>query len=136
MAKNLATVPVYAFAGEKDDVVSPENSKRMIAAIQKAGGTKAKLKVYPDAGHGAKGIVYNSQSSTTGCFPKHVSRNWGGAYLFSQPLDTAAAEMGNATAKKELAGRAIREVAQEPVVADGARGKSIGRTRRCVMVEK
>ena len=27
MAKQLAAVPVYAFAGEKDDVVSPENSK-------------------------------------------------------------------------------------------------------------
>ncbi len=61
MAKKLATVPVYAFAGEEDDVVSPENSKRMFAAIQKAGGTQAKLKVYPKVGHGAKGVVYKSE---------------------------------------------------------------------------
>ena len=61
MAKKLATVPVYAFAGEEDDVVSPENSKRMFAAIQKAGGTQAQLKVYPKVGHGAKGVVYKSE---------------------------------------------------------------------------
>jgi hypothetical protein len=33
----------------------------MFAAIQAAGSTQIKLKVYPDAGHGAKGIVYKSQ---------------------------------------------------------------------------
>ena len=70
MAKRLATVPVYAFAGEKDDVVSPENSKRMIAAIQKAGGAQARLKVYPDAGHGAKGITYKSQEFYDWMFSK------------------------------------------------------------------
>jgi predicted peptidase len=70
MAKKLATVPVYAFAGEKDDVVSAENSKRMIAAIQKAGGAQAKLTVYPDAGHGAKGITYKSQEFYDWMFSK------------------------------------------------------------------
>ncbi len=70
MAKKLATIPVYAFAGEKDDVVSPENSKRMVAAIKDAGGTQVKLTVYPDAGHGAKGITYKSQAFYDWMFSK------------------------------------------------------------------
>jgi hypothetical protein len=32
----------------------------MIAAIRKAGGTEAKLKVYPEEGHGAGGVVFST----------------------------------------------------------------------------
>lgn len=59
-AANLAKVPVYAFAGAKDRVVPAERSERMVAAIKKAGGTKAKIKVYPDEGHGASKVVFSS----------------------------------------------------------------------------
>jgi len=57
---NLAKIPVYAVTGDKDDVVPAERSKRMIEAIRKAGGKQAKLKVYPNQGHGAKGVVYST----------------------------------------------------------------------------
>ena len=56
-ATNLATIPVYAFVGALDTTVPPERSERMIAAIQKAGGKEAKLKIYPDEGHGAGRVV-------------------------------------------------------------------------------
>lgn len=56
-AANLATLPVHAFVGALDKTVPPERSERMIAAIQKAGGKEAKLKVYPEEGHGAARVV-------------------------------------------------------------------------------
>ena len=59
-AVNLAKVPVYAFAGGKDKVVPAERSERMVAAIRKAGGTKARLRVFPEEGHGAGRLVYSS----------------------------------------------------------------------------
>jgi predicted peptidase len=52
-ARNLARVPVYAFVGALDTTVPPERSERIISAIREAGGREAKLKVYPDEGHGA-----------------------------------------------------------------------------------
>ena len=57
-AVNLAKVPVFAFAGDKDRVVPAERSQRMIAAIQKAGGKSAKIKIYPNEGHGAGRLVF------------------------------------------------------------------------------
>ena len=59
-ANNLAKVPVHAFAGGKDRVVPAERSERMIAAIQKAGGKEAKIKIYPNEGHGAGRIIFSS----------------------------------------------------------------------------
>ncbi len=59
-AENLARVPVYAFAGGKDTVVPAERSERMIAAIRKAGGREAQLRIYPDEGHGAGRVVFSS----------------------------------------------------------------------------
>jgi predicted peptidase len=60
-AKNLAKVPVYAFAGGKDRVVPAERSERMISEIRKAGGKDAKIKIYPEAGHNARQLVYESR---------------------------------------------------------------------------
>ena len=60
-ATTLAQIPVYAFVGALDKTVPPERSERMIAAIQKAGGKEAKLKVYPDEGHGAARVVVASE---------------------------------------------------------------------------
>ena len=60
-AVNLATVPVYAFAGEKDRVVPAERSERIITAIRKAGGKHAKIKVFPEEGHGASRIVFSTK---------------------------------------------------------------------------
>ena len=60
-ATNLARIPVYAFVGAQDTTVPPERSERMIAAIKKAGGKDAKLKTYPDEGHGAARAVVVDQ---------------------------------------------------------------------------
>lgn len=56
-AASLAAIPVHAFVGALDQTVPPERSERMIAAIKQAGGNRAKLKVYPDEGHGAGRVV-------------------------------------------------------------------------------
>lgn len=57
-ASNLAQVPVYAFVGAQDQIVPAERSQRMIEAIRKAGGTQARLKIYPEAGHDAPRLAY------------------------------------------------------------------------------
>ena len=60
-AKNLAQVPVYAFAGGKDRVVPAERSERMVAEIRKAGGKLARIKIYPEGGHNVRQQVFNSE---------------------------------------------------------------------------
>lgn len=51
-------LPVWAFHGAKDGVVPLEESSRLIAALEKAGNTQAKLTVYPEAGHDAWSETY------------------------------------------------------------------------------
>lgn len=60
-AFNLATVPVYAFAGGRDKVVPAERSIRMVDAIRRLGGKLAKIKAYQDMGHNVRQKVYSSQ---------------------------------------------------------------------------
>ncbi len=60
-AKNLAKVPVYAFAGGKDKVVPADRSETMVKEIEKAGGKRAKLKVYPAEGHNASRKVFSER---------------------------------------------------------------------------
>ena len=60
-AANLAKVPVYAFAGALDRVVPAERSERMIAAIRKAGGKKARIRVFEKEGHGASRLVFSTK---------------------------------------------------------------------------
>jgi predicted peptidase len=49
-ASDMASVPVWAFHGVKDDVVHFRYSVNMVRAIQGADG-KAKISLYPDANH-------------------------------------------------------------------------------------
>ena len=49
-ASALRNVPVWAFHGARDDVVSLKGSQEMVAAIEAAGGTP-RFTVYPEAGH-------------------------------------------------------------------------------------
>jgi len=49
-AARIARMPVWAFHGAKDGAVNVELSRRMIAAMQKAGGTP-RYTEYPDDGH-------------------------------------------------------------------------------------
>ena len=58
-AKNLSTIPIWAFHGAQDKVVPVDRSKRMIALIKEKGSTNAKLTIYPNEGHGAGRRVYS-----------------------------------------------------------------------------
>jgi predicted esterase len=49
-AARLAKLPVWAFHGAKDDVVSPDMSREMVKAITAAGG-KPHLTIFPNDGH-------------------------------------------------------------------------------------
>lgn len=48
--ERLKDVPVWAFHGEKDDVVPLDEGEKMVQALQDVGGN-VKLTVYPDAAH-------------------------------------------------------------------------------------
>lgn len=60
VAANLKDVPVWAFHGEKDDVVPLGESQKMTAAVKRAGGS-AKLTIYPEAGHDSWTETYNNE---------------------------------------------------------------------------
>ncbi len=51
-ASRLKTLPVWAFHGEDDNVVRPEESVKMVDAINAKGGN-ARLTLYPETGHAA-----------------------------------------------------------------------------------
>ena len=44
-------LPVWAFHGDRDDVVVPEGSFAMARAIRACGGRVSRLTIYPDLGH-------------------------------------------------------------------------------------
>lgn len=56
-AARLVNVPVWAFHGAKDLCVLPEESKKMVDAVNKHGGN-AKLTVYPENDHDAWNDTY------------------------------------------------------------------------------
>ena len=58
-AAQLVNVPVWAFHGEKDDVVLCRESEVMVNAVNRFGG-KAKLTLYPDCNHVSWNNVYES----------------------------------------------------------------------------
>ena len=51
-ASRLIHIPIWAFHGEQDPCVYPEESKNMVNAVNKKGG-HAKLTLYPDTKHNA-----------------------------------------------------------------------------------
>lgn len=59
MAAALKDLPVWAFHGGKDPVVPVKTSQDMVDAIEAAGGKKAKLTIFPDAGHDSWTAAYN-----------------------------------------------------------------------------
>ena len=58
-AGRLVNVPVWAFHGEKDKVVVPEESVKLVEAVQKCGGC-AKLTLYPGNAHDAWSDTYSN----------------------------------------------------------------------------
>ncbi|MGL6194397.1 MAG: prolyl oligopeptidase family serine peptidase [Thermoguttaceae bacterium] len=57
-ASKMKDVPVWAFHGDSDDVVSYDLTKNMIEAIKKEGNQNAKLTTLRGAGHGIPEQVY------------------------------------------------------------------------------
>jgi len=55
----LKDVPVWAFHGEKDDIVPISDGQKMVDAIQRAGGN-VKFTIYPEAGHDAWTETYKN----------------------------------------------------------------------------
>ena len=54
----LKDIPVWAFHGDRDDVVIPEGSFAMARAIRACGGQRSRLTIYPDLGHNAWDPAY------------------------------------------------------------------------------
>ncbi len=59
-ASRLVNVPVWAFHGGKDTVVLPEESQKMVDAVNLSGGN-AKLTVYPENGHDAWNDTFSNK---------------------------------------------------------------------------
>jgi len=58
-ARRIVNVPVWAFHGGKDPVVFPEESQKMVDAVNVRGGN-ARLTVYPENGHDAWSDTYSN----------------------------------------------------------------------------
>lgn len=58
-AGRLVNVPVWAFHGQKDEVVFVEESVKMVDAVNRNGGN-ARLTIYPEHGHDAWSDTYKS----------------------------------------------------------------------------
>lgn len=58
-AGRLVNVPVWAFHGGKDPTVLPEESKKMVDAVNKSGGS-ATLTIYPENAHNAWNDTYSN----------------------------------------------------------------------------
>ena len=56
-ADTLLDLPIWAFHGDADRVVPVSETTRMVETIQKAGGQKVKMTIYP-------GVRHNSWSQT------------------------------------------------------------------------
>lgn len=59
VARRLHDVPVWIFHGARDDVVPPEQSRTMAAALQAAGATQARYTEFPDANHNSWDPAYS-----------------------------------------------------------------------------
>jgi poly(3-hydroxybutyrate) depolymerase len=53
----LRGVPTWAFHGAEDTVVSPDESRKMVAALERAGGD-VRLTIYPGVGHDSATMTY------------------------------------------------------------------------------
>ena len=59
VACGLKDKPVWAFHGDRDDVVPPEGSFAMARAMRACGGRLSRLTIYPDLGHNAWDPAYS-----------------------------------------------------------------------------
>ena len=58
-ARRIVNIPIWAFHGGKDPTVLPEESRKMVDAVNQRGGN-ARLTVYPENGHDAWTDTYSN----------------------------------------------------------------------------
>ena len=59
VAAKLKGTPVWQFHGAKDDVVSPDYSRQMDAALKTTSARDARLTIFPDANHNSWDPAYS-----------------------------------------------------------------------------
>ncbi len=64
----LKQTPIWAFHGDKDDMVPVERTRDVMKAIKDAGGTASKYDELTGQGHGIPGMVYSRADLTTWIF--------------------------------------------------------------------
>ncbi|MBI3451220.1 MAG: prolyl oligopeptidase family serine peptidase [Acidobacteria bacterium] len=69
-AAEMSRVPVWAFHGSDDQVVDPAESRRMVAALRKAGGDP-KYTEYPGRGHDVWNVAYTEPDFVPWLFAQH-----------------------------------------------------------------
>ncbi len=69
-ADKLARTPIWAFHGEDDPVVVPQESRRMVEAVREAGGL-VKYTEYPDTGHNSWDAAYSDPEAIAWLFKQH-----------------------------------------------------------------
>lgn len=70
-AKEFKDVPLWAFHGAKDPTVKPEQSQRMVKALEDARGKVVKYTEFPDGDHGIAGRVYGDVKVHEWIFEQH-----------------------------------------------------------------
>lgn len=59
-ARRLKNTPIWAFHGDKDDVIPLSATQDMVDAVRNCGG-HVKFTVYPGVGHGIAGMTYENE---------------------------------------------------------------------------
>jgi predicted peptidase len=70
-AVRVSDLPIWAFHGEADPVVPVDESRRLVDAIQRRGGTRVKLTTYPGVGHDSWTQTYEDPAFWEWLFAQH-----------------------------------------------------------------
>jgi predicted peptidase len=77
MARALKSLPIWVFHGGADEVVPPQRSREMVAAIQAAGNRTIRYTEYPDAGHNSWDAAYADPELIAWLLAQRRRRGWG-----------------------------------------------------------
>ena|GEM_PF-382934 len=73
-AEKMVDIPLWVFHGDRDTVVVPALSERIVDAIRKAGGRKILLTMYEGVGHDSWTPTYNNQMLYDWMFQQSLER--------------------------------------------------------------
>jgi len=91
-AEKLVRTPIWVFHGDRDTVVVPAFSERMVDAVRKVGGKKIFLTLYEGEGHDSWTRTYDNQMLYDWMFQQLLEKvgNVGGVMFFQgNPVDGA-----------------------------------------------